>query len=58
VTGTSACTREDFRRALTVLETGQLDVKTIASHTFPLEQIDEAFQTTRSGAGLRVIVTP
>jgi L-iditol 2-dehydrogenase len=58
VTGTSACTREDFRRALAILETGQIDVKTIASHTFPLEQIDEAFQTTRSGAGLRVIVQP
>jgi L-iditol 2-dehydrogenase len=58
VTGTSACTREDFRRSLAILDTGQIDVKALATHHFPLEQIDQAFETTRSGAGLRVVVNP
>src|SRR5688500_7944726 len=35
VTGTSACTREDFRNALNLIESGQVDMKTLASHTFP-----------------------
>jgi L-iditol 2-dehydrogenase len=58
VTGTSACTREDFRKALQLLENGQVDAAALATHHFPLQQIEEAFQTTRTGAGLRVIVNP
>jgi L-iditol 2-dehydrogenase len=58
VTGTSACTRETFRTALALMEAGHVNVRALASHTFPLAQVDEAFQTTRSGAGLRVVVTP
>lgn len=58
VTGTSACTRADFRTALNLIESRQVDVKALASHTFPLEDVSEAFETTRSGAGLRVIVCP
>jgi L-iditol 2-dehydrogenase len=58
VTGTSACTRDDFRTALNLIDSGQVDVKKLASHTFPLDRVHEAFETTRSGAGLRVIVNP
>ena len=58
LTGTSACTREDFRQALNVLETGQLNMRALATHHFPLEQVADAFTTTRTGAGLRVIVNP
>ena len=58
VTGTSACTRDDFRTALSLIESRQVDVKALASHTFPLERVNEAFETTRAGAGLRVVVTP
>lgn len=58
VTGTSGCTREDFRQALGLLTSGQMDVRPLVTHHFPLEQIDDAFQTTRSGAGLRVVVEP
>ncbi len=58
VTGTSACTREDFRKALTLMESGQLNMRAIGSHHFPLERIEEAFTTTRTGAGLRVLVNP
>jgi L-iditol 2-dehydrogenase len=58
VTGTSGCTREDFRQALHLLTSGQLNVRPLVTHHFPLEQIDAAFHTTRSGAGLRVVVEP
>jgi L-iditol 2-dehydrogenase len=58
VTGTNACTREDFRKALDLLAGGQFKAGPLITHRFPLEQIHEAFETTRSGAGLRVLVEP
>ncbi len=57
VTGTSACTRDTFRTALNLMQSGQVDVSSLASHRFPLDQVQTAFETTRSGAGLRVVVT-
>ena len=58
VTGTSACTREDFRQALNLLGSGQFQAGPLVSHRFPLASIEDAFETTRSGAGLRVVVEP
>ena len=58
VTGTNACTREDFRIALDLLASGQFKAGPLVSHRFPLEQIEAAFETTRSGEGLRVVVEP
>lgn len=58
VTGTSGCTREDFRHAMYLLESGQLNIKPLITHRFPLDQIEQAFSTTRTGAGLRVVVEP
>lgn len=58
VTGTSGCTREDFRQSLSLLTKGQMNVGPLITHRFPLEQIEDAFSTTRTGVGLRVIVEP
>lgn len=58
VTGTSACTSEDFRVALGLLTEGRIDAAALVSHRFPLEDVREAFDVTRRGAGLRVVVTP
>jgi L-iditol 2-dehydrogenase len=58
VTGTNACTREDFRIALDLLAGGQFQARPLVTHRFPLEQIEEAFETTRTGEGLRVVVEP
>jgi L-iditol 2-dehydrogenase len=58
VTGTNACTREDFRIALDLLAGGQFQARPLVTHRFPLEQIEAAFETTRSGEGLRVVVEP
>jgi L-iditol 2-dehydrogenase len=58
VTGTNACSREDFRIALDLLAGGQLRAGPLVSHRFPLGEIERAFETTRSGEGLRVVVEP
>jgi L-iditol 2-dehydrogenase len=58
LTGTSACTRDDFRKALDLLTSGQFRAAPLVTHRYPLAQIATAFETTRSGAGLRVVVEP
>jgi L-iditol 2-dehydrogenase len=58
LTGTSACTRENFRQALNLLSSGQFKAGPLVTHRFPLSKIEEAFETTRTGAGLRVVVEP
>jgi len=30
----------------------------VVTHTFPLDKIAEAFETIRSGAGLKLVVVP
>jgi L-iditol 2-dehydrogenase len=58
VTGTSACTSEDFRVALGLLSERRVDAGALVSHRFPLAEVHEAFDVTRRGVGLRVVVTP
>ena len=34
------------------------DLEGVVTHRFPLEQIGEAFETIRSGAGLKMVIIP
>jgi L-iditol 2-dehydrogenase len=43
--------------ALDALHRGLIPADLVVTHTFPLEQIDEAFDTAASGKGLKVMVT-
>jgi len=43
--------------ALDVLHRGLIPVDQIVTHTFPLEQVAQAFQTAAGGEGLKVVVT-
>ena len=43
--------------ALDVLHRGLIPVDQIVTHTFPLEQVAQAFQTAAGGDGLKVVVT-
>lgn len=44
-------------QALDALAYGQIPADLLVTHTFPLDQIDTAFQTAASGQGLKVMVT-
>jgi L-iditol 2-dehydrogenase len=44
--------------ALDVLKRKLVPAELLVTHTFELEQIDEAFQTAASGEGLKVVVIP
>jgi threonine dehydrogenase-like Zn-dependent dehydrogenase len=52
--------RASCRRAVSLLDTGRLDLKPIVTHTFPLQQIHRAFETfvDRSTKAIKVVVKP
>jgi len=39
-----------------MLASGQVDVKPLVTHRFPLEQTEEAFKVTRAGQGIKVML--
>jgi L-iditol 2-dehydrogenase len=42
--------------ALEAIERGLIDSQLVITHTFPIEKIDQAFQTAASGEALKVMV--
>lgn len=47
-----------YPRAIKMVEAGQIDVRTIVSHRFPLEKFDEAFELAKKREGLKIIIIP
>jgi L-iditol 2-dehydrogenase len=47
---------EYHRRALDLLERGQVDADAIVTHAFPLNEVDQAFRTVAHGEALKVMV--
>lgn len=58
VTGGSNARREDVVRAVSILESGAIDADAIVTHTFPLEQIDDAYQAVEDKLGVKIAVVP
>jgi threonine dehydrogenase-like Zn-dependent dehydrogenase len=58
ITGTTGSTVKEFRTALSLVSSGKVDVASLITHRFPLEQVTEAFQSTQSRKGLKTIVLP
>jgi L-iditol 2-dehydrogenase len=47
-----------YPRAIRLVQSGLVDVRSLVTHTFPLEQAEEAFSFARRRAGLKVIIEP
>jgi L-iditol 2-dehydrogenase len=45
-----------YPRAIKLVEGGKVDVRSLVTHTFPLEQAAEAFKTAERRDGLKVMV--
>lgn len=58
VVGSLGCRPVDYPRVIEMARRGQIKVAEMVTHRFPLEQINEAFETLRSGSALRAVVTP
>jgi L-iditol 2-dehydrogenase len=56
VVGSFSYHPEFHRRALRLLERGQVEAEAIVSHTFPIEQVREAFRAMAAGEALKVMV--
>ena len=46
-----------YPRAIQLVESGKVDVRSLVTHTFPLERSAEAFATAARREGLKVIIT-
>jgi L-iditol 2-dehydrogenase len=58
VTGTTANTTEDCRRALELVLDGSIDPTALVSGSYPLDAADEALEAAGSGEGLKVVIEP
>ncbi|HAG90404.1 MAG TPA: L-threonine 3-dehydrogenase [Bdellovibrionales bacterium] len=58
VTGSHGSTPEQHKKALELIESGQVDVAPLISHRYSLNQLEEAFEMAQSKTGLKVIVKP
>jgi len=52
-----SCGPDDTREALNLVERGVLRASALVSHSFPLEQVSEAFATAQRQEALKVVVT-
>jgi L-iditol 2-dehydrogenase len=58
VTGTTACSTEDCRRAAEIVNSGRIDLSDLISGRFPLERAGEAFAAAEDGHSLKVVLEP
>ena len=47
-----------YRRAIRLVESGMVDVRSVVTHRYPLEEIDQAFSVAEKREGLKVIIQP
>ena len=47
-----------YPRSIKMVETGQVDVRSIVSHRFPMNKATEAFELAQKREGLKVIIIP
>ena len=50
--------KEMYPRTTRLVEQGRVDVRSVVSHSFSLDQVDEALRTANERVGLKVVVTP
>jgi L-iditol 2-dehydrogenase len=58
VLGAYGATHRQYRITMGYLDRRQEDLGRVVTHRFPLEQISEAFETIRSGGGLKMVIVP
>jgi len=58
VTGSHGCVPRHHELAVKLLEKGLVRTEPIVTHHFPLEKINEAFETMESKQGMKIIVHP
>jgi len=55
--GSEGCEKQDFVDAINLLSSRKVDVKPLITHTFPLQNIKEAFETALKTESIKVQIT-
>jgi L-iditol 2-dehydrogenase len=50
--------KHTYERAIQLVSSGQVDVRSLVTHRYPLEKAAEAFEVAKRRAGLKVIIEP
>ena len=50
--------KHTYPRAIRLVDSGQVDVRSVVSHQFPLDEAFEAFDIAQRREGLKVIIHP
>jgi len=58
ISGAYGATHRQYRITMDYLARRQDELARVVTHRFPLEQIGEAFDTIRSGTGLKMVIVP
>ena len=58
VVGSLGCRPVDYPRVIEMVRQGRIKLTELVTHKFPLDQMNEALDTLRSGNAIRVVVTP
>jgi L-iditol 2-dehydrogenase len=58
ILGAYGATHRQYRITMDYLARRRDDLEAVVTHRFPLEQIADAFETIRSGAGLKMVILP
>lgn len=58
VLGSLGCRPADYPRVIELARQGRIKVADLVTHRFPLTRINEALDTLRSGAAIRIVVIP
>ncbi len=56
IMGSLGCRPVDFPKIINLVKNGDLKIKELVTHKFPLSEINEAFDTLRRGEGIRTVV--
>jgi threonine dehydrogenase-like Zn-dependent dehydrogenase len=57
VTGTTGGSPHDYRAALKLIASRRIDVRQVVSHSYPLRDVERAYETALAGAGLKIVLT-
>ncbi len=58
VNGSTAYKRADYLEAADMVKSGKINLDRIATHTFKIENFKDAYEMSKSGKGLKIIIEP
>lgn len=58
VNGSTAYKREDYFEAADMVKNKKVNLKEIVTHTFKIDDFQDAYEVCKSGSGLKVLIEP